>query len=77
VDGGVQAGKASAEAYRKDRYHQQADNFDPSWPLVGMAADVGLLQRLGRDLANTTDWPEWGEGVEFKATRDASKSERR
>ena len=77
VDGGVEAGKASAEAYRKDRYHQQADNFDPSWPLVGMAADVGLLQRLGRDLANATDWPEWGEGVEFKATRDATKAERK
>jgi hypothetical protein len=42
-----------------------------------MAADVGLLQRLGRDLANSSDWPEWGEGVEFKATRDASQSERR
>jgi hypothetical protein len=42
-----------------------------------MAADVGLLQRLGRDLANATDWPEWGEGVEFKATRDATKAERK
>jgi Zn-dependent M28 family amino/carboxypeptidase len=77
VDGGVAAGRASAEAYRKDRYHQQADNFDPSWPLVGMSADVGLLFRLGRDLANSTRWPEWGEGVEFKATRDASKDQRR
>ena len=42
-----------------------------------MAADVGLLQRLGRDLANATDWPAWGEGVEFKATRDATKAERK
>ena len=77
VDGGVEAGKALAEAYRKDRYHQQADNFDPSWPLTGMATDVELLFTLGRDLANSTQWPEWGEGVEFKAIRDASKAERK
>ena len=77
VDGGVEAGKALAEAYRKDRYHQQADNFDPSWPLTGMAADVELVVKLGRDLANSTLWPEWGEGVEFKAIRDASQAERK
>lgn len=77
VDGGVEAGKASAEAYRKDRYHQQADNFDPSWPLTGMAADVELLFALGRDLADSKRWPEWGEGVEFKAVRDATKAERK
>ncbi|MES2036035.1 MAG: M28 family metallopeptidase [Pseudomonadota bacterium] len=77
VEGGVEAGKADAEAYRKDRYHQQADNFDPSWPLTGMAADIGLLYRVGRDLANSTQWPEWGAGVEFKAARDATKAERK
>jgi Zn-dependent M28 family amino/carboxypeptidase len=77
VEGGVEAGKASAEAYRKDRYHQQADNYDPSWPLTGMATDVELLFSLGRGLADSRQWPEWGEGVEFKATRDASKAARR
>ena len=77
VDGGVAAGKAIAEAYRKDRYHQQADNFDPSWPLTGMATDVSLLFTVGRDLADSTHWPEWGEGVEFKATRDATAAERK
>ena len=77
VDGGVEAGKADAEAYRKDRYHQQADNFDPSWPLTGMAADIGLLYRVGRGLADSTTWPEWGEGIEFKAARDATKAERK
>jgi len=77
VEGGIAAGKADAEAYRKDRYHQQADNFDPSWPLTGMAADIGLLYRVGRDLADSTEWPEWGEGVEFKAARDATKAERK
>jgi Zn-dependent M28 family amino/carboxypeptidase len=77
VDGGVEAGKAIAEAYRRDAYHQQADNFDPKWPLTGMANDVVLLFNLGRDLANSTAWPEWGEGIEFKAARDASKAERK
>jgi Zn-dependent M28 family amino/carboxypeptidase len=77
VDGGIEAGKAFGEAYRKDRYHQQADNYDPSWPLTGMANDVGLLYSVGRNLADSRTWPEWGEGQEFKAARDASKAERK
>ena len=35
-------------------------------------ADLQLFYRTGRMLANSRSWPNWVEGDEFKATRDAS-----
>ncbi|OYW29004.1 MAG: peptidase M20, partial [Caulobacter sp. 12-67-6] len=77
VEGGVAAGKAFADAYRVNAYHQPADEWNASWRLDGMTADISLIQGLGADLANSTRWPEWGEGSEFKGTRDATKAERK
>jgi Zn-dependent M28 family amino/carboxypeptidase len=76
VVGGVAAGKAYSDMYIKDRYHQPADEWSNDWDLSGMSADLGLLYGLGLDLANSRRWPEWQAGSEFKATRDASASER-
>jgi len=77
LDGGAEAGRASGEAYNKNAYHQPADEFDPAWPFTGMAHDLGLLQRFGRDLANDTRWPNWGVDSEFRAARDASSLQRK
>ena len=77
VEGGVAAGKAFADAYRTNAYHQPADQWSDSWRLDGMAADISLIQGLGLDLANSTRWPEWGEGSEFKAVRDATMAQRK
>ncbi|KRB50610.1 MAG: M28 family metallopeptidase [Pseudomonadota bacterium] len=77
VDGGIAAGEAYAKAYNVDRYHQPADEYDPSWNLEGVAADGQLVLDLGRKLANTTSWPEWKAGSEFKLTRDATASQRK
>ena len=41
------------------------------------ARDLGLLYGLGRDLAESKDWPNWAQDAEFRATRDASASKRR
>ncbi|WGM40883.1 M28 family metallopeptidase [Caulobacter sp. NIBR1757] len=68
---------AWAEAYTKDKYHQPADEWSADWRMDGMVADLTLLHDLGSDLANSRTWPEWGEGSEFKATRDATKAERK
>ena len=76
VDGGVAAGKAYSDGYTRDRYHQPADEWGDDWNLSGMAADVGLLYGLGRDLATSSRWPEWQAGSEFKAIRDATAAER-
>ena len=77
VNGGTAAGDAFSKVYTADRYHQPADEYDPSWNLEGMAQDGQLMLDLGRKLANSTDWPEWKAGSEFKLTRDATASQRK
>jgi Zn-dependent M28 family amino/carboxypeptidase len=77
VKGGVAAGAAAQEAYTRDRYHQPADEFDPNWDLSGMVQDLVIAFDLGRDLANTREWPEWKAGSEFKAARDKSAAQRK
>jgi hypothetical protein len=77
VKGGTAAGKAARDAYTRDRYHQPADEFDPSWDLSGMAADLTIGYDLGRRLANSREWPEWKPGSEFKAARDATAAARK
>jgi Zn-dependent M28 family amino/carboxypeptidase len=77
VKGGLAAGKAASEAYTRDRYHQPADEFDPNWDLTGMAQDLTIALDLGRELANSREWPEWKAGSEFKATRDKTAAARK
>ena len=69
--------QAWAQAYGRDKYHQPADEWSADWRMDGMVADLTLLHDLGSDLANSRTWPEWAEGSEFKATRDATKAERK
>ncbi len=76
ISGGRPAGQAWLDDYMRC-YHQTCDAWDAKWDLRGAAADVGLLYRIGRDLASSRDWPEWRAGSEFKAIRSESASERR
>ena len=77
VNGGTAAGEAFDKLYTAERYHQPADEYDPSWNLEGMAQDGQLMLDLGRKLANSTTWPEWKAGSEFKLIRDATASQRK
>ena len=76
IVGGTAAGKAYGERYVKDMYHQPADEWSNDWDLSGMSQDIGLLYGLGLDLANSTRWPAWQAGSEFKAIRDATAAQR-
>jgi len=44
--------------------------------LKAEALDVTLLYNVGRSLADSTRWPEWKAGSEFKALRDQSAQKR-
>ena len=77
VNGGVTRGRALAEAYTKDRYHQPADEWQADWDLSGMAADLSMLFELGSNLANSTAWPNWSADSEFRSERDRSSGDRR
>ena len=75
--GGKAAGEAAGEAYIKDKYHQPADEYDPHWDMSGMVQEVSIFYDLGRELANSREWPEWKTGAEFKAARDKTRSARK
>ena len=76
ITGDKAVARAWADNYTRDKYHQPADEWGPDWTMDGMVADLTLLHDLGQDLANSRSWPEWAEGSEFKAIRDASKADR-
>jgi Zn-dependent M28 family amino/carboxypeptidase len=75
--GGKPAGQAFRADYVAHRYHQPADEWSPNWDLRGEAIDVGLLYKLGRELADSDAWPQWKAGAEFKAVRDQTADQRR
>ncbi|HEU0098521.1 MAG TPA: M28 family metallopeptidase [Allosphingosinicella sp.] len=73
VVGGPSAGHAAAEDYRKNRYHQPSDEYDPRWDWSGAIRDLEIYWMIGRELADSTDWPNWNPGDEFRAIRDKSR----
>jgi Zn-dependent M28 family amino/carboxypeptidase len=69
VEGGTEAGEAMEAEYRANRYHGPDDEYDESWDWSGLMQDLDLYYRLARALGNSSDWPEWNEGDEFRAVR--------
>ena len=75
---GVEFIEEKTQEYLSVRYHRQADNYIPEeWDLKGIAQDALLLFNVGNRLANETYFPQWSEGSEFKAKRDADMSLRK
>jgi len=64
--------KEQEEDYLTRRYHQPGDEYDPSWNLEGAVEDLRAYFAVGRRLANGSEWPNWYQGNEFRAIRDAS-----
>ncbi|NQZ08158.1 MAG: M28 family peptidase [Algicola sp.] len=52
-------------------YHQVCDEYDESWGWAGAKENLQLYFETGYLLANSEDWPNWYEGTEFRALRDA------
>jgi len=77
LNGGKAASEAFEAAYRRDRYHQPADEYDPAtWNFQGMAQDATVLYRMGLELANSRAWPNYRPTSEFRPVRDASAARR-
>ena len=76
VTGGRPAGEAWAAAYRANRYHGPDDEYDESWDWTGAMRELGVFYRLGRELAESDQWPNWNQGDEFRAIRDRSRAGR-
>jgi Zn-dependent M28 family amino/carboxypeptidase len=71
IEHGEAWAKEQAEHYRADQYHKPSDEYDPNWNLEGALEDLELVFAVGFRLANEQTWPNWEQGSEFKARRDA------
>ncbi|MEW9855861.1 M28 family metallopeptidase [Novosphingobium sp. M1R2S20] len=76
-EGGRAAGQAWIDQYTGNCYHQACDAWSADWNLAGAIQDIELAGTIAENLANSTRWPEWKAGSEFKAIRDESKPVRR
>lgn len=70
VNGGRAAGEKLAAEYRANRYHGPQDEYDPNWNWAGVMQDLQLFYLIGRSLAQSTAWPGWMPGDEFRAVRE-------
>ncbi|MCH6198220.1 M28 family metallopeptidase [Aquiflexum sp. LQ15W] len=72
VEKGIPYGKELEMKYNSEVYHKPGDNYDPTkWDYEAMLGDVQLLYEVGKKLSNSTAWPGWKEGSEFKALRES------
>jgi Zn-dependent M28 family amino/carboxypeptidase len=74
--GGIARGDALTADYTAKRYHQPDDEYLPSWDFTGVAQDAQLLHAVGRNLADSAEWPNWSEDSQFRSVRDQSAGER-
>jgi len=59
--------------FLKNRYHTVLDEVGDDWDLRGAIEDAGLYFRIGLEVADSEQWPEWYEGNEFRAVREESR----
>lgn len=72
VEKGKEYGKELQDGYTANYYHKPSDEYDPArWNLDGAVDDVQILYNVGKNLANSSFWPSWKEGSEFKAIRES------
>ncbi|MCA8888003.1 MAG: M20/M25/M40 family metallo-hydrolase, partial [Parvularculaceae bacterium] len=74
VDGGEAAGEAYGADYTANRYHQPSDEYSEDWDLTGMVEMVDILYEVGEEMADSDIWPNWYDGNEFRALRDAQRA---
>ena len=66
-------GEAESERYLKERYHKAADEVHPEWDNGGIMQDLYAHFKIGVTISDSSEWPKWSEGNEFKAIREASQ----
>jgi Zn-dependent M28 family amino/carboxypeptidase len=74
VEHGEEWTRARKDKYISENYHKPSDEFDPNWDLSGAVDDLRLLFKVGYKLSMESTFPNWREGTEFKAKRDADMS---
>ncbi len=70
---GAEYGKQWLADYTAKRYHQVTDEYSPDWDVSGTLQDLQLYYDVGLAVANSSRWPNWRAGSEFRAIRDQSR----
>lgn len=66
--------KEKSDEYRNTMYHKPSDAYDAgTFELGGILQDAELYMNIATELANSTAWPAWKAGSEFKAIRESGK----
>jgi Zn-dependent M28 family amino/carboxypeptidase len=72
----AESAAAHAESYTAERYHKPSDEIQDWFNLEGAVQDLRLYFEIAQELGNSTAFPNWYEGNEFRAIRDASRATR-
>ena len=71
VEHGIEYGKEKKEEYTAQNYHAPSDEYSPeTWDMSGVIQDAQLYYNIGWRLANSTEWPQWNPGSEFKRQKN-------
>ncbi len=65
-------GDKETARYLAERYHKAGDEVHAEWDNGGIMQDLNAHFRIGVKISDSSAWPEWREGNEFKAIREAS-----
>ncbi|MSR62941.1 MAG: M28 family peptidase [Planctomycetes bacterium] len=65
-------GQAQRDRYNENDYHKPSDEMRADWDFSGALEDLALYLRVIWTLSQGDHWPQWNEGSEFKAVREAS-----
>jgi len=66
---GAAYGTQLKDKYTAENYHRPSDQLIPSWTFTGAIDDLKLLFLVGKQIAETSVWPGWKPGSEFKSLR--------
>jgi Zn-dependent M28 family amino/carboxypeptidase len=69
-------GEELSNEYTAHRYHKPSDVILPDWDLSGAVEDERMLFLLGYGVAQSSQFPQWQAGSEFKPARDATMAGR-
>ncbi len=71
IEHGAEWTRAKKDEYTAKNYHKPSDEYSGDWDLSGAVEDIQLWFLIGHKIANESTYPNWKEGSEFKAIRDA------
>ena len=57
--------------YQAQHYHAPSDEFSDEWVYDGAVQHALFVYRVVLDIAQDSTFPNWFQGSEFKAARDA------